>query len=142
MHGRPTVTPPRKHEELPPRNTRKTRNLNRIEECRIFAWFSFRAFRVFRGDNPTRRLDSTLEFAREGCHNNLIPPVPTFRDSLSPLLDPAVSTNRETDMTPLRKRMIDELVRRNYGDRTIKTYVGAVAAIARRFKKSRVWIRS
>jgi integrase/recombinase XerD len=39
-------------------------------------------------------------------------------------------------MTPLRQRMIDELVRRNYGERTIKTYVGAVAAIARRFKKS------
>ena len=39
-------------------------------------------------------------------------------------------------MTPLRKRMIDELVRRNYGERTIKTYVGAVAAIARKFKKS------
>ena len=39
-------------------------------------------------------------------------------------------------MTPLRKRMIDELVRRNYGERTIKTYVGAVAAIARRFNKS------
>jgi len=32
--------------------------------------------------------------------------------------------------------MIDELVRRNYGERTIKTYVGAVAAIARHFKKS------
>lgn len=32
--------------------------------------------------------------------------------------------------------MIDELVRRNYGERTIKTYVGAVAAIARKFKKS------
>jgi site-specific recombinase XerD len=38
-------------------------------------------------------------------------------------------------MTPLRKRMIDELVRRNYGERTIKTYVGAVAAIAKHFKK-------
>jgi len=39
-------------------------------------------------------------------------------------------------MTPLRKRMIDELVRRNYGERTIKTYVGAVAAIAKHFRKS------
>lgn len=39
-------------------------------------------------------------------------------------------------MTPLRKRMIDELVRRNYGERTIKTYVAAVAAIAKSLKKS------
>ena len=30
-------------------------------------------------------------------------------------------------MTPLRKRMIDELVRRNYGERTIKPYVAAIA---------------
>ena len=39
-------------------------------------------------------------------------------------------------MTPLRKRMIEELVRRNYGERTQKTYVRAVAAIARYFNKS------
>jgi site-specific recombinase XerD len=50
-------------------------------------------------------------------------------------LDPGVS-NQETAMTPLRKRMTEELVRRNYGERTQKTYVGAVAAIARYFKKS------
>ncbi len=39
-------------------------------------------------------------------------------------------------MTPLRKWMIDELVRRNYGERTIKPYVAAVAAIAKSLKKS------
>jgi integrase/recombinase XerD len=38
-------------------------------------------------------------------------------------------------MTPLRQRMIEEMVRRNYGDRTIKTYVGAIAAIAKHYKK-------
>ena len=30
-------------------------------------------------------------------------------------------------MTPLRQRMTEELRRRNYGDRTIETYVRAVA---------------
>jgi len=39
-------------------------------------------------------------------------------------------------MTPLRQRMIEELSRRNYGDRTIKTYVGAVAAFALYFRRS------
>lgn len=38
-------------------------------------------------------------------------------------------------MTPLRQRMIEELRRRNYGDRTVKTYVGAVAAFALFFKQ-------
>ena len=37
-------------------------------------------------------------------------------------------------MTPLRKSVIDELVRRNHGERTIKTYVAAVAAIANRLR--------
>ena len=39
-------------------------------------------------------------------------------------------------MTPLRQKMIEELTRRNYGTRTIRTYVGAIAAIARHYKKS------
>ena len=39
-------------------------------------------------------------------------------------------------MTPLRQRMIDELERRNYAARTVTTYVCAVAAFARHFKKS------
>lgn len=39
-------------------------------------------------------------------------------------------------MTPLRQRMIEELRRRNYGDRTIETYVRAVAAFALFFKRS------
>lgn len=39
-------------------------------------------------------------------------------------------------MTPLRQKMIDELVRRNYSTRTVKTYVGSVAAVARHFWKS------
>ena len=39
-------------------------------------------------------------------------------------------------MTPLRQRMIEEMVRRNYGERTIKTYVGAIAAIAKHEKKT------
>ena len=39
-------------------------------------------------------------------------------------------------MTPLRQRMIEELRRRNYGDRTIETYVRSVAAFALFFKRS------
>lgn len=38
-------------------------------------------------------------------------------------------------MTALRQRMIEELTRRNYGARTIRAYVAAVAAIARHYKK-------
>ena len=43
---------------------------------------------------------------------------------------------REFKMTPLRQRMIEELSRRNYGERTIQTYVRAVAAFALYFKQS------
>ena len=39
-------------------------------------------------------------------------------------------------MTPLRQRMIEELKRRNFSPRTIKTYVGAIARFARHFKRS------
>lgn len=39
-------------------------------------------------------------------------------------------------MTPLRQRMIEELTRRNFSPRTVKTYVGAIALFARHFKKS------
>ena len=39
-------------------------------------------------------------------------------------------------MTPLRQRMTEELRRRNYGDRTIETYIRAVAAFALFFKRS------
>lgn len=39
-------------------------------------------------------------------------------------------------MTPLRQRMIDELRRRNYAERTIKSYVAGVAAFARFHKRS------
>jgi site-specific recombinase XerD len=39
-------------------------------------------------------------------------------------------------MTPLRQRMTEELRRRNYGDRTIETYVRSVAAFALFFKRS------
>lgn len=39
-------------------------------------------------------------------------------------------------MTPLRQRMTEELRRRNYGDRTIETYVRAVAAFAKFFNRS------
>jgi hypothetical protein len=38
-------------------------------------------------------------------------------------------------MAPLRQRVIEEVVRRNHGDRTIKTYVGAIAAIAKHYKE-------
>jgi integrase/recombinase XerD len=58
-----------------------------------------------------------------------------FWDLLTASLDACAST-KEANMTPLRQRMIDELVRRNYGARTIKTYVGNMVAIARHFKKS------
>lgn len=39
-------------------------------------------------------------------------------------------------MTQLRKKMLDELVRRNFGTRTIRAYVAVVAAIAKHYKKS------
>ncbi len=39
-------------------------------------------------------------------------------------------------MTPLRQRFIAELTRRNYAPRTIKTYVAAVARVARHFRCS------
>src|SRR3989304_4928662 len=39
-------------------------------------------------------------------------------------------------MTPLRQRMIEELSRRNYAERTIKTYVAGVAAFARFHRRS------
>ena len=39
-------------------------------------------------------------------------------------------------MTPLRQRMIEELSRRNYADRTIKSYVAGVAAFARFHRRS------
>lgn len=39
-------------------------------------------------------------------------------------------------MTPLRQRMIDELRRRNYSDKTIRAYVAGVAAFARFHKRS------
>lgn len=39
-------------------------------------------------------------------------------------------------MTPLRQRFIEELQRRNYSERTIKTYVLAVAQFAAQFKLS------
>jgi site-specific recombinase XerD len=38
-------------------------------------------------------------------------------------------------MTPLRQKMLDELTRRNYGPRTIRAYIAAIAKIARHFKK-------
>ena len=34
-------------------------------------------------------------------------------------------------MTPLRRRLIDELSRRNYSPRTVEAYVAAVACTAR-----------
>ena len=39
-------------------------------------------------------------------------------------------------MTPLRQRMIEELRRRNYGDRTIKSYIAGVAAFAKFHRRS------
>lgn len=39
-------------------------------------------------------------------------------------------------MTPLRQRMIEELRRRNYGERTIKSYVAGVAAFAKFHRRS------
>jgi len=39
-------------------------------------------------------------------------------------------------MTPLRRRLIDELVRRNYSPRTIEAYVAAVARAARHFGRT------
>ena len=39
-------------------------------------------------------------------------------------------------MTPLRQRLIDELTRRNYSPRTIKTYVAAVTRTAKHFARS------
>jgi integrase/recombinase XerD len=38
-------------------------------------------------------------------------------------------------MTPLRRRLIDELTRRNYSPRTVEAYVGAVARAARHFRR-------
>jgi integrase len=39
-------------------------------------------------------------------------------------------------MTPLRRRLIDELARRNYSPRTVEAYVGAVARAARHFGRT------
>src|SRR3954466_14870977 len=38
-------------------------------------------------------------------------------------------------MTPLRRRLIDELTRRNYSPRTVEAYVAAVARTARHFRR-------
>jgi integrase/recombinase XerD len=38
-------------------------------------------------------------------------------------------------MTPLRRRLIDELARRNYSPRTVEAYVAAVARTARHFRR-------
>lgn len=39
-------------------------------------------------------------------------------------------------MTPLRQRMIDELRRRNYAEKTVSTYVTVVASFAKHFNRS------
>ena len=38
-------------------------------------------------------------------------------------------------MTPLRRRLIDELTRRNYSPRTVEAYVAGVAHAARHFRR-------